>query len=40
MYQRLITTWDSPAIAALNPGIALPAVKILPLHRADSSLDI
>jgi phosphate transport system substrate-binding protein len=32
-----ITTWNDAAIAADNPGVKLPATKITPVHRADSS---
>lgn len=32
-----ITTWDDPAIAALNPDERLPAQDIQVVHRADSS---
>lgn len=32
-----VTSWDDPAIAKLNPGVTLPAVKITPVHRSDSS---
>lgn len=39
IYTGKITTWNDPAIAALNPGVTLPATKIVPLHRADSSGD-
>jgi phosphate transport system substrate-binding protein len=39
IYQGLITRWDDPAIAALNPGVALPDLRVVPLHRADSSGD-
>jgi phosphate transport system substrate-binding protein len=39
MYQGKITTWNDPAIAALNPGVALPGTKVVPLHRSDSSGD-
>ncbi|HEX7739928.1 MAG TPA: phosphate ABC transporter substrate-binding protein PstS [Marmoricola sp.] len=31
-----ITTWDDPAIAALNKG-KLPSTRITPVHRSDSS---
>ncbi len=31
------TTWNDPQIAALNPGLNLPASKILVVHRADGS---
>ena len=32
-----ITTWNDPAIAADNPGATLPATKVTPVHRSDSS---
>ena len=32
-----IGTWNDPAIAALNPGVALPAAKINTVHRSDGS---
>ena len=37
IYTGKITTWNDPAIAALNPGVSLPSTKIVTLHRADSS---
>ncbi len=37
IYTGKITTWNDPAIAALNKGVSLPSTKIVPLHRADSS---
>jgi phosphate transport system substrate-binding protein len=39
MYEGKITTWNDPAVAALNPGVTLPATKVAPLHRSDSSGD-
>jgi phosphate transport system substrate-binding protein len=39
IYTGKITTWNDPAIAALNPGVTLPSMKIVPLHRAESSGD-
>jgi phosphate transport system substrate-binding protein len=39
IYTGKITTWNDPAIAALNSGVTLPSLKIVPLHRADSSGD-
>jgi len=39
MYSGKITMWNDPAIAALNPGVTLPAIKVVPLHRSDSSGD-
>ncbi|HEY5782522.1 MAG TPA: phosphate ABC transporter substrate-binding protein PstS [Lysobacter sp.] len=32
-----VTTWNDSAIAALNPGVALPATKINIVHRSDGS---
>jgi phosphate transport system substrate-binding protein len=37
MYAGKIKTWNDPAIKALNPGVALPALKVTSLHRGDSS---
>lgn len=39
IYQGTITTWNDPAIRRLNPGATLPADKIVPFHRHDSSGD-
>jgi phosphate transport system substrate-binding protein len=39
IYSGKITNWDAPAIAQLNPGVTLPSLTIVPLHRADSSGD-
>jgi phosphate transport system substrate-binding protein len=39
MYEGKITSWNSPAIAALNRGVHLPATKVVPLHRRDSAGD-
>jgi len=39
MYQGRITRWDDPAIRALNPGVPLPALKVVPVHRSDGSGD-
>ena len=39
IYQGKITVWNDPAITALNPGLAIPADKIVALHRSDSSGD-
>jgi phosphate transport system substrate-binding protein len=39
MYQGTITAWNAPAIAALNPGVRLPATTVVPVHRSDSSGD-
>ena len=32
-----ITKWNDPRIAALNPGVKLPATDILVVHRSDGS---
>jgi phosphate transport system substrate-binding protein len=32
-----ITRWDSPALAKLNPGVALPSTQITVVHRSDGS---
>jgi len=32
-----VTTWDDPAIIALNPGVSLPATRVTPVFRSDSS---
>jgi len=32
-----ITNWSDPAIAALNPDVALPSAKITVVHRSDGS---
>ena len=37
MYLGKITKWDDPAIKQLNPGVALPAKAIAPVHRSDGS---
>ena len=34
-----VTSWNDPAIAALNPGVSLPATKITPVYRTDGSGD-
>jgi phosphate transport system substrate-binding protein len=39
IYTGKITNWNDPAIKKLNPGVSLPNLKIIPLHRAESSGD-
>ena len=39
IYQGTITTWNASQIASLNPGITLPSIPIVTLHRSDSSGD-
>jgi phosphate transport system substrate-binding protein len=37
IFQRQITTWNDPAIAALNSGVTLPSTAITVAHRSDGS---
>ena len=37
IYLGRITAWNDRRIAAANPGAALPAAPILPVHRSDGS---
>jgi phosphate transport system substrate-binding protein len=37
IFSGKITTWNDKAIAAQNKGVKLPATKIIPVHRSDSS---
>ncbi len=37
IYRGEIVNWRDPAIAALNPGLALPDARITVVHRADAS---
>lgn len=37
IFSGAITTWNDPAIAALNAGVTLPGTKITPIYRSDSS---
>ena len=37
IYLGKLTKWNDPAIAALNPGVALPDAAISPVRRADGS---
>jgi phosphate transport system substrate-binding protein len=39
MFQGKVATWNDPAIAKLNPGVTLPATKVTPVYRSDSSGD-
>ncbi|TAN21582.1 MAG: phosphate ABC transporter substrate-binding protein PstS [Actinomycetota bacterium] len=39
IYEGKITNWDNSAISAINPGVKLPNLKIVPLHRSDGSGD-
>ena len=37
MYLGTIAKWNDPAIAALNPGVALPDKAVATVHRSDGS---
>ena len=37
IFMGKVAKWNDPAIAALNPGLQLPDVKITVVHRSDSS---
>lgn len=37
IYLKKITKWNDPRLAALNPGVPLPAADIAPVCRSDSS---
>jgi phosphate transport system substrate-binding protein len=37
IFSGKITAWNDPILAALNPGTALPDIKITPIYRTDSS---
>jgi phosphate transport system substrate-binding protein len=39
IYQGTITMWDDPRIAAINPHLTLPPIKIVPVYRSDMSGD-
>jgi phosphate transport system substrate-binding protein len=39
IYDGTVTMWNDPAISAINPNLTLPAIKIVPVHRNDSSGD-
>lgn len=37
IYMGTINKWNDPKIAALNPGVSLPDLSIIPVHRSDAS---
>jgi phosphate transport system substrate-binding protein len=37
IYLGQIKKWNDPKIAALNPGVTLPDLAIIPVHRSDGS---
>jgi phosphate transport system substrate-binding protein len=39
IYLGKITNWDDPAIKALNKGVKLPNLRVVPVYRSDGSGD-
>jgi len=39
MFDGSITRWNDARIAALNPGVALPNIPVVPIYRAENSGD-
>jgi phosphate transport system substrate-binding protein len=37
IFSGVITTWSNPILTALNPGVALPDTRIMPIYRTDSA---
>lgn len=37
IFTGAITSWSDPILVALNPGVALPDTKIMPIYRTDSA---
>lgn len=37
LYLGVVTKWNDPRIAALNPGVSLPDTAVTPVYRADGS---
>lgn len=37
IFHGKVTTWNDPALAKLNPGVALPSTAITVVHRSDGS---
>jgi len=37
IFTGVITKWDDPAVKADNPGLTLPAIKVVPVVRSDGS---
>lgn len=37
IFRGEISTWNDPAIAALNPEVPLPAMRLTPVNRSDNS---
>ena len=39
IYTGKVTSWNDPVVAAMNPGVTLPNLPIVALHRSDGSGD-
>lgn len=39
MYSGQVTSWRDPVIQRLNPGLSLPNLRVVPLHRQEPSGD-
>jgi phosphate transport system substrate-binding protein len=39
IYRGDITSWNDPAVSALNPGVTLPSTRVVPVRRAEPSGD-
>ncbi len=39
IYRGVVTKWNASQISSLNPGVTLPNIPIVTLHRSDSSGD-
>ncbi|HUA96565.1 MAG TPA: phosphate ABC transporter substrate-binding protein PstS, partial [Acidimicrobiales bacterium] len=39
IYEGKVTSWNSTAITSINPGVTLPNMPIVTLHRSDGSGD-
>jgi phosphate transport system substrate-binding protein len=37
LFLRRVTRWDDPRVTALNPGVRLPTLDVLVVHRAEGS---
>lgn len=37
IFRGQVATWNDPSVAALNPGVTLPDLKVTPVNRSDDS---
>jgi len=37
IFSGVVTRWSDPILTALNPGVALPDTRIMPIYRTDSA---